>query len=133
MSLNFFQERKYYQPKKRLRGDYHSERFPSTYVNPNEVWCNQKNPISGKPKPWAAKKNADPIELMLNHITSDSWLTVKICDVSIDWLQKAAEGKLEKDEYMPGKSKYLRLVNDTAERLVRAADDTSNQFSVLHV
>ena len=68
---------------------------------------------------------------MLNHITSDSWFTLRVCDVPDAWLRKAAEGKLDGD-FMPGNSKYLRLINDTAERLVRAAEDTSDSFSVLH-
>ena len=114
-----------------MKKDYHTKTYPSTYVNPNEVWCNQKNPITGNPKPWTAKPNDDAIDLMLQHITSDSWFTIRVCDVSIVWLRKAAEGKLEGD-YLPGNSKYLRLVNDTAERLVRAAEDTSNSFNVLH-
>ena len=114
-----------------MKTDYHTNKYPSTYVNTNEVWANQKNPISGNPKPWTAKCKDDPVQLMLEHITPDSWFTVRVCDVSDSWLRKAADGKLDGD-YLPGNSKYLRLVNDTAERLVRAAEDTSNSFNVLH-
>ena len=155
--------RNFYKPANSKRGDYHCERFPSTYslfiqfcpfnflqfnqsfliskvldfinglyVNPNEIWCNQKNPISNKEKLWQANTDDDPVKLMLNHITSDSWFTLHVCDVPRSWVEKAAEGKLNDSEFLPGKSRYLRLINDTAERLVKAAEDTNDAFSVFH-
>lgn len=125
-------QRNFYKPKKKQKGDYHCDRFPSTYVNPMEVWCNQKNPISGQPKPWSAGVDDDPIKLMTNHITCDSWFTLKICNVPRSWVLKAAANELGDNDFLPGDSKYLRLVNDTAERLVKAAEDTTDSFSVFH-
>ena len=126
-------ERAYYKPKKGgKKHGYHTERFPSTYCNPNEIWANQKNPYTNQYKPWKASITDDPVTLMLQHITEDSWFTIKLLGVSNDWLHRAADGSLTNEELMPGTSKYLRLVNDTAERLVRAAEDTRFAYSVVH-
>ena len=102
-------------------------------MNPNEVWANQKNPYTNEFKPWNISADGDAVDSMLNHITEDSWFTVKLLGVTNDWLHKAANAELTKEDFMPGTSKYLRLVNDTAERLVRAAEDTSFDYSVLHL
>ena len=82
--------------------------------------------MSGKPCEWEIGVDDDPVERALTHISSDSYFTLKILKVDSGWLQRAADGSISTDDLEPGLSKYIRLTNDTAERMIKNAEDTAH-------
>ena len=117
--------RKFYPCQKPTKSDLHCKEFPSTYVNPVDTFVNQVNPFSGKMVPWQIAVDDNPLDKALEHLSVDSLFTVEILKIERSWLEKAASGLLGEDDYQPGLTKSVRLINDVSERLVKTAEDIS--------
>ena len=91
-----------------------------------DTFANWSNPVSGKACPWEIGKDQDLVEKSLSHLSNDSFFTLKILKVDASWLERVAGGEFGEGDLQPGLSKYIRLTNDVAERMIKNAEDVAH-------